>query len=165
MRPATSFTVTLRPVALAIDCSTRSASSLSERSRNDHAELPDRSSHDLFLCKPSEPIAIMLEAASACRTLLSISSRSGPDGIYEALSRVSRANSVNRSRKETVCLIQRRCVIIPHVRRRERNSFTDWIIDIGPGAGDEGGRIVASGAPEQVASNLRSVTARYLAAT
>jgi excinuclease ABC subunit A len=41
-------------------------------------------------------------------------------------------------------------------------SASDWIIDIGPGAGDEGGRIVVSGAPAQVASNPNSVTARYL---
>ena len=27
----------------------------------------------------------------------------------------------------------------------------DWIIDLGPGAGDEGGRIVAQGTPEEVA--------------
>jgi ABC-type hemin transport system ATPase subunit len=29
-------------------------------------------------------------------------------------------------------------------------AASDWIIDIGPGAGDEGGKIVASGAPEQL---------------
>jgi excinuclease ABC subunit A len=43
-------------------------------------------------------------------------------------------------------------------------SAADWIIDIGPGAGDEGGRIVASGSPAQVASEKRSRTAKYLAA-
>lgn len=40
---------------------------------------------------------------------------------------------------------------------------SDWIIDIGPGAGDEGGKIVAVGTPEQVAADSRSRTARYLA--
>ncbi|MHC2344008.1 excinuclease ABC A subunit [Bradyrhizobium barranii subsp. barranii] len=40
---------------------------------------------------------------------------------------------------------------------------SDWIIDIGPGAGDEGGKIVAVGTPEQVAAGSRSRTARYLA--
>ena len=39
---------------------------------------------------------------------------------------------------------------------------SDWIIDIGPGAGDEGGRIVAAGKPHQVAAASKSVTARYL---
>jgi excinuclease ABC subunit A len=43
-------------------------------------------------------------------------------------------------------------------------AASDWIIDIGPGAGDEGGRIVASGTPKQVASETQSRTAKYLAA-
>ena len=42
-------------------------------------------------------------------------------------------------------------------------SASDWIIDIGPGAGDEGGKIVAAGTPEHVAADPRSRTARYLA--
>jgi excinuclease ABC subunit A len=41
---------------------------------------------------------------------------------------------------------------------------SDWVIEIGPGAGDEGGRIVASGAPAQVARETQSRTAKYLAA-
>lgn len=40
----------------------------------------------------------------------------------------------------------------------------DWIIDIGPGAGDEGGKVVAFGSPEQVAKDDMSRTAPYLAA-
>ena len=40
----------------------------------------------------------------------------------------------------------------------------DWIIDLGPGGGDEGGRVVAKGTPEEVASNERSLTGRYLRA-
>ena len=42
-------------------------------------------------------------------------------------------------------------------------AASDWIIDIGPGAGDEGGKIVASGPPEKIAAMTRSRTARYLA--
>jgi excinuclease ABC subunit A len=42
-------------------------------------------------------------------------------------------------------------------------AASDWIIDIGPGAGDEGGTIVASGSPKEVAAISRSRTARYLA--
>jgi excinuclease ABC subunit A len=43
-------------------------------------------------------------------------------------------------------------------------AASDWIIDIGPGAGDEGGRIVASGLPKDVAKEPLSRTAKYLAA-
>ncbi|GLR93965.1 excinuclease ABC subunit UvrA [Bradyrhizobium liaoningense] len=41
-------------------------------------------------------------------------------------------------------------------------AHSDWIIDLGPGAGDEGGRIVASGTPDQVAT-AGGKTAPYLA--
>ncbi|MCA3542291.1 MAG: excinuclease ABC subunit A, partial [Rhodobacter sp.] len=40
----------------------------------------------------------------------------------------------------------------------------DWIIDIGPEGGDGGGRIVATGTPEDVAKVEASHTGRYLAA-
>jgi len=43
-------------------------------------------------------------------------------------------------------------------------SGSDWVIDVGPGAGDEGGRIVAAGHPAEVAKAPRSRTAQYLAA-
>jgi excinuclease ABC subunit A len=38
----------------------------------------------------------------------------------------------------------------------------DWVIDLGPGAGAQGGRIVAEGTPEDVAATAASVTGRYL---
>lgn len=38
----------------------------------------------------------------------------------------------------------------------------DWIIDMGPGGGESGGRIVATGTPEQIAANSNSITGRYL---
>jgi excinuclease ABC subunit A len=41
----------------------------------------------------------------------------------------------------------------------------DYLIDLGPGAGDDGGQIVAQGTPEQVASHPTSLTGRFLAET
>ena len=38
----------------------------------------------------------------------------------------------------------------------------DWVIDMGPGGGIEGGRIVAQGTPTDIAANEASVTGRYL---
>ena len=38
----------------------------------------------------------------------------------------------------------------------------DYVVDLGPGGGASGGRIVAVGTPEQVADNPESVTGRYL---
>ncbi len=38
----------------------------------------------------------------------------------------------------------------------------DWIIDLGPGGGDKGGKIVAQGTPKEVAKNKQSYTGQYL---
>jgi excinuclease ABC subunit A len=42
-------------------------------------------------------------------------------------------------------------------------AASDWVMDIGPGAGDEGGRVVASGTPVEVSNASASRTAPYLA--
>jgi excinuclease ABC subunit A len=42
-------------------------------------------------------------------------------------------------------------------------AASDWVVDLGPGAGEEGGRIVAVGPPEKVARVKGSRTAPYLA--
>jgi excinuclease ABC subunit A len=39
----------------------------------------------------------------------------------------------------------------------------DWVIDLGPEGGDQGGELVAVGTPAEIAANLRSITGRYLA--
>ncbi|MFA5163216.1 MAG: excinuclease ABC subunit UvrA [Patescibacteria group bacterium] len=38
----------------------------------------------------------------------------------------------------------------------------DYIIDLGPDGGDQGGRLVASGSPEEIAANSKSITGEYL---
>jgi excinuclease ABC subunit A len=40
---------------------------------------------------------------------------------------------------------------------------SDWVIDVGPGAGEEGGRVVCAGPPSKVATSSKSRTAPYLA--
>lgn len=51
-------------------------------------------------------------------------------------------------------------LVIEHNMNFIRNA--DWIIDLGPGGGHEGGRIVAEGIPESVAKNESSFTGQYL---
>jgi excinuclease ABC subunit A len=54
-------------------------------------------------------------------------------------------------------------VVVEHEMRFAAAS--DWVIDMGPGAGEEGGRIVACGTPEEVAHHRTSRTAAYLRTT
>ena len=41
-------------------------------------------------------------------------------------------------------------------------AAADWIIDLGPGAGDQGGKVVGCGEPQEIANNPMSKTGRYL---
>jgi len=52
-------------------------------------------------------------------------------------------------------------IIIEHNLDVVRNA--DWILDLGPEGGEEGGRIIAQGTPEQVARNKKSYTGQELA--
>ncbi|TMU66352.1 excinuclease ABC subunit UvrA [Pseudomonas fluorescens] len=52
-------------------------------------------------------------------------------------------------------------IVVEHEMRVVAQS--DWVIDIGPGAGDQGGRIVAAGTPQKVAASKKSRTAPFLA--
>lgn len=52
-------------------------------------------------------------------------------------------------------------VVVEHEMRVVAQS--DWVIDIGPGAGDLGGKVVASGPPQKVAKSKTSRTAPFLA--
>ena len=52
-------------------------------------------------------------------------------------------------------------IVVEHEMRVVAQS--DWVIDIGPGAGDQGGQCVAAGTPQQVAKVKASRTAPYLA--
>ena len=59
-----------------------------------------------------------------------------------------------RDRGNTVVVIEHQLDVIAHA---------DWVIDLGPGAGADGGRIVACGTPETIAHHPDSATGRYLA--
>ncbi len=51
-------------------------------------------------------------------------------------------------------------ILVEHEMRVVAQS--DWVIDIGPGAGDQGGKIIASGPPEEIIKNEASRTAPFL---
>ena len=51
-------------------------------------------------------------------------------------------------------------VVIEHDLDVIRNA--DYVIDMGPGGGESGGRVVATGTPEEIQKNPESITGRYL---
>jgi len=51
-------------------------------------------------------------------------------------------------------------IVIEHHLDVIKNS--DWVIDLGPGAGDLGGYVVATGTPEEIVKNKASLTGQYL---
>ncbi len=52
-------------------------------------------------------------------------------------------------------------IVVEHDEETIRGA--DWVIDLGPGAGRDGGRVVAAGAPAAIAAAADSLTGRYLA--
>lgn len=51
-------------------------------------------------------------------------------------------------------------IVVEHDREMIENA--DFVVDFGPGAGDGGGRVVATGTPNQIKSNPNSLTGKYL---
>ena len=51
-------------------------------------------------------------------------------------------------------------IVIEHNLDVVKNA--DWIIDLGPEGGDEGGMLVAAGTPDQLAGNSGSYTGKFL---
>jgi excinuclease ABC subunit A len=51
-------------------------------------------------------------------------------------------------------------IVIEHNLEVVKNA--DWVIDLGPEGGDKGGRIIATGTPEQIALNPDSLTGQFL---
>lgn len=51
-------------------------------------------------------------------------------------------------------------IVVEHDEATMRES--DWLIDVGPGAGEHGGKIIAQGTPDKVAEQKNSLTGQYL---
>ncbi len=58
-----------------------------------------------------------------------------------------------RDRGNTIIVIEHNLDVI---------KACDWVIDLGPDGGDGGGQIIAAGTPEDISSNIESVTGHYL---
>ncbi|MDZ7290295.1 MAG: excinuclease ABC subunit UvrA [candidate division KSB1 bacterium] len=70
----------------------------------------------------------------------------------------------NRRLIDTLCRLRdlgNTVVVVEH--DHETIDSADWVIDLGPGAGIAGGYVVATGTPEEVAQNEKSLTGAYLA--
>lgn len=52
-------------------------------------------------------------------------------------------------------------IVVEHNLQMMRTA--DYIIDLGPGPSEEGGRVVATGTPEKITQNSNSLTGRFLA--
>ena len=59
-------------------------------------------------------------------------------------------------------LIERGATVLVIEHDLDLIRCADWVIDMGPGGGMEGGRIIAQGTPTDIAANEASVTGRYL---
>ena len=75
------------------------------------------------------------------------------------------ASDVERLLKTFRRLISRGHSVVAVEHHLEFLAASDWIIDLGPGGGDEGGRIVAEGPPEEIRRTPASLTGRFLAET
>ncbi|HIZ46055.1 MAG TPA: ATP-binding cassette domain-containing protein [Candidatus Olsenella pullistercoris] len=60
-------------------------------------------------------------------------------------------------------LIQNGATVVVIEHDLDMIANADWVIDMGPGGGEAGGRVVCAGTPEQLSACAESVTGRYLA--
>ena len=54
-------------------------------------------------------------------------------------------------------------IVVEHDEDMIRQA--DWVVDMGPGAGEHGGQIVAQGTPAQIEQNSKSITGQYMSGT
>lgn len=70
---------------------------------------------------------------------------------------------VDRLLKQLQALVSQNSSVVLAEHNMRLVAACDWVIDMGPGAGEEGGQIVASGTPDDVSMNPDSRTAPFLA--
>jgi excinuclease ABC subunit A len=71
-------------------------------------------------------------------------------------------HDINKLKKSFDALIDKGHSIIVIEHNLDLIKCADYIIDLGPVGGDEGGYVLAAGTPEEVAKNPKSVTGKYL---
>ncbi len=109
-----------------------------------------------------------LSGGEAQRIRLASQIGSGLTGVMYVLDEPSiglhqRDNHRLLSTLETLRDIGNTVIVVEH--DREAIESADFVVDMGPGAGEHGGQVVAMGSPEDVARNPASLTGQYLSAT
>jgi excinuclease ABC subunit A len=112
-----------------------------------------------------ERTAFTLSGGESQRIRLASQIGSGLTGVLYILDEPSIGLHAKDNRKLIEALrklqkIGNTLIVIEHDEETIRES--DWIVDVGPGAGKKGGEIVAQGKPADVIQNSDSLTARYL---
>jgi excinuclease ABC subunit A len=109
-----------------------------------------------------------LSGGEAQRIRLASQIGSGLTGVMYVLDEPSiglhqRDNHRLLSTLKTLRDIGNTVIVVEH--DQEAIESADFVIDMGPGAGEHGGQVVAMGSPEEVARNPASLTGQYLSAT
>ena len=110
--------------------------------------------------------AVTLSGGEAQRIRLATQIGSGLVGVLYILDEPSiglhqRDNAKLLSTLKNLRDLGNTLIVVEHDEDTMRES--DYIVDIGPGAGAHGGTIVAAGTPEEIAANPASITGDYLA--
>lgn len=109
--------------------------------------------------------AVTLSGGEAQRIRLATQIGSGLQGVLYVLDEPSiglHQRDNNRLIKTLMRLrdLGNSVIVVEHDEETIRTA--DFLVDIGPGAGIHGGKIIATGKPEEVIKNAKSVTAQYL---
>ena len=108
---------------------------------------------------------VTLSGGEAQRVKLATQLNSGLSGVIYILDEPSIGLHPKDIDKLTEALIalrdnQNTVIVIEHDAAIIRKA--DWVVDMGPGAGEYGGEIVAEGTPDEIAKNKKSLTGAYL---